>query len=269
MIRTTSGSADNRARKERQDVMAFNITTAAAIASLAKTTFDVANALLRGELDHDTMLRNIKAAIAAARDQIIQFMLSLRLDDLQGDVDGLLITFEAYDPFPDGGGNPIPSEEERLRNVIDDAAGVLGDLGAHIQNQPDLDFVFGSVSLLATVVSLRAAAMVERTLTYGINDVRDIPSMLNRGRDLLEIVRQKSDSRFGPIKVGRRTEPGFRVVGYEFEGTFQEILDVSVNSAGVPTRPFPPFVKATRERHLETAFKAIPGVTELSEFRLS
>jgi hypothetical protein len=88
--------------------MAFNVTTAAAIASLAKTVFDVTTALLRDELDHETMLRNIKAAIAAARDQIIQFMLSLRLDDLQGDVDGLLITFEAYDPIPEGAGVQFP-----------------------------------------------------------------------------------------------------------------------------------------------------------------
>jgi hypothetical protein len=144
----------------------------------------------------------------------------------------------------------------------------LGDLGASIQNQTDLDFVFGSVSLLATIVSVRAAAMVERTVTYGIDDLSDIPSMLNKGRDLLEVVRRKSDSRFGPLRVGRRTEPGFRVAGYDFEGTFQEILDVPVNSAGVPTRPFPPFVKQLRERHMETAFKAIPGTTELSEFRL-
>ena len=249
--------------------MAFNVATGLAIAGLAKTAFGLAKALLSDELDHDTMLTNIKAAIEAARGQIIQFMLSLRLDDLQGDVDGLLITFQAYDPFPDGGGIPIPSEEERLRNIIDHSAGVLGDLGASIQNQTDLDFVFGSVSLLATVVGLRAAAMVERTLTYGIDDVTDIPSMLNRGRDLLEVVRQKSDGRFGPVKLGRRSEPGFRVVGYDFEGTFQEIIEVPVNSAGVPTRPFPSFVEETRTRHMETAFKAIPGTTELSEFRLS
>lgn len=249
--------------------MAFDLATAKTIATVAKTVFDLAKALLDNELDHETMLTNIKAAIEEARTEIIQFMVGLRLDDLQGDVDGLVITFQTYDPLPNGSEVPIPSEEERLRNIIDNAAGVLGDLGASIENQADLDLVFGCVPLLAAVVSLRSAAMVERTFTYGIDDATDIPSMLDKARNLLVVVRRKSDARFGPIKVGRRTEPGFRAAGYDFEGKFQRVIDVKVNSAGHPTSLFPPIVNERRTRHMNKAFDNIPGTVELSEFQLS
>jgi hypothetical protein len=250
-------------------IVPIDLATAGAIAGAAKTAFDLIKSLLNDEIDSATMLRNIKNTIEQARDQIIQFMHSLLLDELQGNVIGLMITLEAYDPFPEGGGAPIPSEEERLRNLIDKGADVIGHLETTIRNQTALDLVFGSVPILAMVVSLRGAGMVERTMTYGINDLKDIPPMLRRGRDLLEVVRQKSDGRFGPIKIGRRTEPGFAAVGYVFDNRFQEIAEVRVNNAGVPTRLFPSFVSETRKRHMETAFQDIPGVTALSAFQLT
>lgn len=235
------------------------------IATAAKAIFDFIVSQLEGELDNQTMLRNILNAIAEARDDILNFLESLQLNDLQGDIDGLMITFEAYDPLPEGGGDPIPSEEERLRNIIDNAAQVIGDLGAIIQTQRELDFVFGCVPLLAMVVSLRAAAMAERTLTYDINDLKDVPSMVRRARERLVTVRRLSDSRFGPVTT-RRGEPGFADVGYKFEDEFMVLLQMRVNEDGNLTALIPAFVSERRSQHMQRAYREIPGVVEIMGF---
>src|SRR5262245_53870924 len=98
--------------------MPINVALALKIATAAKAAFDFIKSRLNDELDNATMLQEIKDAIGQAKDQTIQFMQGLLLNELQGDVIGLMITFEAYDPFPESGGTPIPSEEERLRNLI-------------------------------------------------------------------------------------------------------------------------------------------------------
>lgn len=248
--------------------MAINPKKVKLILEFAKLAFDIVKGLLDDELSSEAMLANFKSALAKAKNEILDHIQALALADLQGDVDGLMITFDAYDPIPDGGGDPIASEEERLRNLIDDAAQVFGDLKAIITNNFDLDLVFGCVPILAAVVPLRTAAMVERTFTYGINDLKDVPAMLSEVKNILQTLREKSDSRFGPATLAGTGEPGFIMAGYNFKGSFVHVLDIPVDAFGNPTHNDSKFLNKMRASHMDRAYQSIAGVFELNDFKL-
>lgn len=158
--------------------------------------------------------RELLRALELARTSIVDALIALRRADLRGDVEGLIGDFETYDPDPTNA-----AEEGRLVQIIRDAAQILGDLGANIdevvtphdppRNSADelefRDLALESAALTIPTLYVRAQAMAERQATYGAPEVKDIHSAFDvaipRFRVLAAYVHRESDRRFGMIRL--------------------------------------------------------------------
>lgn len=189
------------------------IAIAKAAAAAAQAVYGYL-AAQRDAAERDRKHRELLRALELARTSIVDALIALRRADLKGDVEGLIQDFETYDPDPTNA-----AEEARLVGIIRDAAQILGDLGAHIdeivtprdppRNAADegefRDLALESAALAIPTIYVRAQAMAERQFTYGAAEVKDIHSsfelLIPRFQLLAAYVHRESDRRFGPIRM--------------------------------------------------------------------
>jgi len=187
------------------------------------------------------LLEEMCATLEEVKDAVLkeipQEIKETRLADLEGDVIGLVTNFREYDIYDEETEHTQwEVARERLRDAIDRAAGVLGDLETEIgrcdlDKNIDLHQAIKVFGLYATLVPLRALAMEELARNYQMNEEEHILSMFVRAKDLAgklyPKLRDKSDSRFSEDIVELRGEPwngGFMIrIGYRFEGRFLQI----------------------------------------------
>jgi len=213
-------------------------------------------------------LEEVKDAVLS---EIPQEIKETRLADLEGDVIGLVTNFREYDIY-DKDAEPIAWEiaKERLRDAVDRAAGVLGDLESEIgrcdlDQDIDLNQAIKVFGLYATLIPVRALAMTELARSYQMNEEEHILSMFAGARDLAKKLyprlREKSDSRFSVDIVELRGEPwngGFMIrIGYRFEGRFLQIDEFPPNR---PSNKVRDRVRKVFEEHKDKAFSEYGGL---------
>lgn len=219
------------------------------IASIVKGAYDAYNTL-KGLLDQTRPVSNqeianliskVLFAVDQARKEIISEIRGTRLADLLGDVNGLQIRFGEYTIYNKSTQREQwRSEGERLREIIDDATGVMTDLQAELnrlnlarlstllKRLSDVEYACSVFLSLAILVPLRAMAMIERSRNYATNDHTHIEPMwdlLRAQTDTMHAaLRQVIDKGFSGVMT-RRGEPAGQgkyilMVGYKFNGRF-------------------------------------------------
>lgn len=192
----------------------------------------------------EQIISEIVAALDRTRNEIIakivdQLRLSRRAD-LDGDIRGLQTRFMEYQRYDKQSQREQWSQESnRLLNIIDESASVIGDLEAEIDTlnlkaMPDAKHAGYVFTLYAAIVPLRATAMRERSFIYGTVDGEHIPAMFtkvkSRAVKLQPQMRRTSDSRFSSSIVRRRGEPMgdgqfATILGYNFESKFRFLAE--------------------------------------------
>jgi hypothetical protein len=177
-------------------------------------------------------IRRVATSVERAREEIIEEIQGTQLANLAGDVNGLGMLLSEYTAYNrETEYHQWLSEGERLREIIDDGAIVVGHLEEELNRldlaQSDLlDYAGEVFSVFASAIPLRGTAMLERTRHYQTHDANHIPEMHLRIRTqvnrLLPALRRESDRRFSGVKV-RRDEPAgqgkyYWQCYYEFEG---------------------------------------------------
>lgn len=241
--------------------MAFDWITAGQIAFSAGSAF--LNYLQVGrddrEREHDRAL--ILAAIRSIREDILDTLNLLAVNEFRGDLEGFQSTYEAYDPDPND-----PIEENRLVRLIDDSARVLGRLGANLDtvgSNPDL--ALEAWTVYVPLLYLRAQAMTERQVTYGTSEVRDaLPSFdmaLSRLAGLLAYLRTQSDKEFGPVVCKPHPDSQDTRVCWFRWGTEQYICGSTRGPGGVQK------CQDSRRSIMESSYQRFPGVKQITESR--
>jgi len=221
------------------------------------------------------LLEEMCATLEEVKDAVLkeipQEIKETRLADLEGDVIGLVTNFREYDIYDEETEHTQwEVARERLRDAIDRAAGVLGDLETEIgrcdlDKNIDLHQAIKVFGLYATLVPLRALAMEELARNYQMNEEEHILSMFVRAKDLAgklyPKLRDKSDSRFSEDIVELRGEPwngGFMIrIGYRFEGRFLQIDESPPNR---PRNKLRDKVRKVFEEHRDKAFSEYGGL---------
>lgn len=209
------------------------------------------------ERDRDLIL----AAVQSMRDEILDTLNVLAVNEFRGDLEGFQSTYEAYDPDPSD-----PTEENRLVRMIDDSSGVLGRLGANLDTvaaNPDL--ALEAWTVYVPLLYLRAQAMTEREVTYGGPEIVDsLPSFdmaMSRLTGLLSYLRTQSDRDFGPVVCKPIPDSPDSQVCWYWWGSEQFVCGSTRDPRGVDK------CHTSRRNNMENAYQAFPGVKEITETR--
>ena len=201
----------------------------------------------------------ILAAIQSMRDQILDTLNVLAVNEFRGDLEGFQSTYAAYDPDPSN-----PTEENRLARMIDDSAGVLGRLGANLDTvaaNPNL--ALEAWTVYVPLLYLRAQAMAEREFTYGTPELVDSLSSfdmaMSRLTGLLSYLRTQSDKGFGPVVCKPIPDSQDSRVCWYWWGSEQFICGSTRDPRGVDK------CQASRRSNMENAYRAFAGVKEITE----
>ncbi len=141
-------------------------------------------------------IQKIIDAVYDAANQIISTIVALRLAELKGQMEGYADTYRAYSPNETLG-------NERLRSLIDDSAGTIGELGQLIDLLPEQhDLAFDAYGPYISLLHLRAQAMVERERAFGEPEIADIgwsfENGVARAEALLGRLKYENDLLFMP-----------------------------------------------------------------------
>jgi hypothetical protein len=175
------------------------------------------------------MHQEVLHAIRSSTSLVLDTMVALNLAQLKGEVEGLMSRFATYEPDALN-----KNEENRLINIIDGASDTLGILHANIELLPPaknsmeapqekafLNLALESAALQMSLVFLRIHAMVERERTFGAEEIKDVPAVLDRTIAVLSpVVRNlkiRSDSRFSSLRTMVSSGPGPRVSFFAFD----------------------------------------------------
>lgn len=209
------------------------------------------------EADRELLL----AAINRLRDELLERLNELEVNELRGELEGFRDVYQSYDADPSD-----PVEEQRLANLADDAARVLGRLGADLDSvgsNPDL--ALEAWSIYVPLLYLRAQAMMEREITYGADEAHDaLPSFdlaLPRLDGLLAHLRRVSDNRFGEVVCKPMPDSQDRRVCWFMWGNSQFICGSLNDPRGVEK------CQARRKQLMDRAYRAYPGVGEITGVR--
>jgi hypothetical protein len=204
--------------------------------ALASTALEIGKAIhnygwgnAAEEAEKRRQLEEILGAIRTSTSIVLDAVVSIEINRLRGDVNGFLEIFDTYDAGP--------GEEARLREIADNSARTVANLAANITLLPlagtsmeaaDKKFkrilALESAGLMVPLVFLRVQALVERELTYGAKEIKDVPGVLEQAiSDLSPVpakLRKSSDSRFGPLFTQNSEEHGLRLTwhAYLFNG---------------------------------------------------
>lgn len=108
------------------------------------------------------------ASVRQAANDVISTIITLRMAELKGRIEGHANTLNTYDPEESDGNS-------RLRELIDGTALTIGELGALIDlMHSERDLAFDAFAPYINLLHLRAQAMVERELQYGEPEIKDI-----------------------------------------------------------------------------------------------
>jgi hypothetical protein len=205
--------------------------------------------------------------------EIVQEIRDGRLANLDGDIRGLEIRFAEYARYDqETQHSQWQSEGNRLRDIIDDSADVLGNLEAELDHLdlrtiPDARHAGRVFALYAVLVPFRATAILERDFTYGTQGVKHIPAMFDKIKALAGTLsarlRAASDSRFSSDIVERRGEPlgdgqYSTILGYMFENVFTH---ATVIVFGRHVSRMRELARDQLNAHKERAFLQFPGVS--------
>jgi hypothetical protein len=231
------------------------------IAKIAQTVYDIYDKM-KSWLDTSRKVSNeeieklileLMRSANQARIDIIFEIRDTRLADLIGDVNGIFIRLDEYTIYDKNTQyQQWDSEGERLREIIDDSAGVIGDLCAELDRLnlvniqtllsriSDIEHASNIYCLLSIIVPLRAIAMAERSRNYGTDDFHHIPSIwLNLKMQTavmyaaIEYIVQNGFSKI----LTRRGEPVSRgkyimFIGYEFINHFVSLFEAHQDNMG-------------------------------------
>jgi hypothetical protein len=181
------------------------------------------------EKEQNRRMQEILGAIRTSTSVILDTVVALEIDNLKGEVNGLLNRFDTYDADPQD-----HSEEERLREIADESADTLATLSAHIGRLPApgattdpsqetamRELALQSAALMMPLVFLRVQALVERQRTYLAPEIKDVPPLLDQAiSDLSPLpgnLKTLSDARFGALFVQQDSEhAGLSWYAYDF-----------------------------------------------------
>lgn len=200
----------------------------------------------------------ILEAVRRAREEILDRLNVLEVNQLRGELEGFQLIYASYDPDPSD-----PAEEARLVSLIDDSARVLGRLGAHLETvggNPDL--ALEAWAIYVPLLYLRAQAMTERQVTYGADETDDalvsFDMALARLAGLLAHLRRVSDSQFGPVVCRPLPDSqDSRVCWYRW-GNEQFICGSTRDPRGVAK------CQESRTRNMDFTYVAFEGVAEIT-----
>lgn len=208
--------------------------------ALAGTALEIGKAIHRygwgnaaEEAEKRRQLEAILGAIRTSTSIILDAVITTEINRLKGDVNGFLDIFDTYDADPNS-----QSEEDRLRQVADESARTVANLAANITVLPvagsnsmtaedekaKKNLALDSAGLMIPLVFLRVQALVERELTYGAPEIKDVPAVLDQSISDLSAVpvklRRSSDHRFSTIFTDNKIEHGLKLprFAYRFNG---------------------------------------------------
>jgi hypothetical protein len=238
--------------------MAFPWAIAAQVVAAAAKAYEKHRQAQNDAAERERLRDEIIAAITRMRQEIITDVVSLRILELEGNVEGYETTYAAYDADPDS-----TVEENRLVRLVDDSAQDIGQLGRLIDTiraMPDAGLAAWPPYL--SLLYLRAQAMTEREVTYGADEIEDIlPTFeiaLQRMYGVIQYQRDISDARFGAVVTRQHPDFTATIVGYMFEHNFM--------FCGYLDRPDAiELANEQRERHMDSAYFASEGVREAHE----
>ena len=238
--------------------MAIEWATAAKYAAQA---FQAFMAYLQGSQDASQREQDrdlILAAIDGAREEILDRLDLLEVNELRGELEGFSLIYASYDPNSND-----PLEEERLVSLIDDSARVLGRLGADLDtigNDPDL--ALEAWAIYVPLLYLRAQAMAERQARYGADETKDallsIDMALPRLAGLLSYLRMQSDRRVGPVVCRPIPDSEDSRVCWYYVEAGQFICGSLSDPRGIEK------CQQSRAAMMDNLFGAFPGVREIT-----
>lgn len=178
-------------------------------------------------------LEAILGAIRTSTSIVLDAVITTEINRLKGEVNGFLDIFDTYDADPDS-----QSEEDRLLKVADLSAITVANLAANLTVLPVAGtsmaaedekakkiLALESAGLMLPLIFLRVQALVEHELTYGAEDLKDVPGVLDQAiSDLSPVpvkLRKSSDHRFGPVFTDNHIEHGLSLprFAYRFNGS--------------------------------------------------
>ena len=242
--------------------MAIEWVTAGKVAAAAAQAFW---SYLQGRKDAAERDRNrdlMIQAINQARDDILDRMNAIERAILSGELEGFQVIYASYNPDPND-----PLEEERLVNIADDSARVLGRLGSHLDNVPsNPDLAFDVWAIYVPLLYLRAQALAERQAVYGADQATEailsFDLAIPRLNGLLSRLRARSDAGFGPIVCKPMPDSqDARVCWYRWiHGNVSEqfICGSTRDPRGIEK------CKASRASNMDTAYRNTPGVRQIT-----
>jgi hypothetical protein len=243
--------------------MAIDWALAGKIAMAAAQAF---MSLLQSRKDDEERERDrelIIAAIEQTRDQILDRLNLLEVDQLRGELEGFQLIYASYDPDPND-----PVEEGRLVSLINDSARVLGRIGAHLDALPsNPDLALEAWAVYVPLLFLRAQAMAERETTYGAQEAKDallsFDMALPRLAGLLAYLRAQSDSRFGPIVCKPVPDSEDRHVCWYWWRHSPDVAEQYICGSTRDPRGVEKCQKS-RTTNMENAYQEFPGVAEIT-----
>jgi len=206
----------------------------------------------------------ISAKIEQSKEEILQRLEQLRLQELEGVLIALEVNVVEYDV--DGS----PDSKDLLDFIINNrAASLLGSAEAIVRDiSSNPDFALLAYPILAFAVGVRSWAMTERKYTFGKNSDDDIKRMLEKATSHANAVsnelRRKTDRRFSGPSVRSEGVSGIPMdflVGYTFDNRF---VDVVISSGRPPTQSQLDRAKKSMESHKARVFEA--EVAALKEY---
>lgn len=193
-----------------------------AIAGVISAAVSVTEHLQQDKVSNTDLKAQIEALsrqLESVRQEILGALRASERRELEGEADGLILTFRTYDP--------VKPDQERLRELIDDGAKLLGrllQLLAALEPIRNPNDYFPIVDAYLTMVLLRGISMWERERVFHVPEVKDIPLMygpslaeLDRALNALKIL--TNNRVVGP--VSERNGSDSIDYGYLLDGAFQ------------------------------------------------
>lgn len=200
----------------------------------------------------------ILEAIKQAREEILDRLNVLEVNELKGELEGFRLTYASYDADPSD-----PAEEARLVTLIDDSARVLGRLGSHLDTvgaNPAL--ALEAWAVYVPLLYLRAQAMTEREATFGADESREALLSFDMGiprlQGLLAYLRAQNDNQFGPVVCRPVPDSQDSTVCWYWWGNEQFICGSTRDPRGVDK------CRRSRAANMESSYRAFPGVREIT-----
>lgn len=207
------------------------------------------------------LVKLIISTIQAAKNEIVDELQELRLQELEGMFTGVLRDFNLY-------ADNSNQENLLVNNVISTANSISGQLETiinDIENRPD--FAIRAFTIYANTVSLLLSSLTEWALNHEANTTDSILENLEMARDksqaVLNVLRKQSDARFSDraffLGCIEQCEFGDQRWGYKFE---ERTIEVYYNdgSSSLPHTTHPNDILAKHKRTAFLDYSIVPNI---------